>query len=136
MVAAAGGPPVSIADLQTALKRYRGVADDLPHSEIVPRTIIEDRAHGIDGADPEFDQWTVEKLECRIRRPPNGLELRTLCAVVGMPLLEALRHLDYWPPLRLGRKASGLALVRYLCRELGLKVSAEDLESGRVVIQL
>lgn len=128
--------PMSVSTLQDALKRYRGVADDLPRSRIVSRSIIGDRAESIEGSDPGFDLKTVEKLENVIRRPPNGLELRTHCAAVGMPLLEALGHLDYWPPLRLGQQGVGLALVRDFCRRSGLRIGAEDLESGRVVIQL
>lgn len=101
------------------------------------RSQIADRAAAVRGGDPDFDEKTVERHECRMRTPPaNGLALRTHCAAVGLELPEAYTRLGYWPPLDLGPEQIPLAILTDTCRRLGIQLTHHDPSTGRVVIQL
>lgn len=118
---------MSIQDLQKRLRRARGAR---------PRRAIADRTLAVPGG-AEVDESIVEKHECRIRTPPaDGLALRTHVAALGLPWLECLGTLSYWPPLGIGPAALKIAILRDWCRQNGATVERSDSESGRVVIQL
>ena len=119
---------MSVKALQDLLISTRGTMN---------RPEVADRAESVRGGHPDFDAKDIEKLENMLRRPPmDGLKLRTHCAAIGLPLLEALAALDYWPPLEFGPRKIVLSLLQDFCSRHRVAISHHDPDSGRVVIQL
>lgn len=113
--------------LQTALLKARGKR---------PRREIAERALVVPGG-AEIDEKVIQNHEHRAATPPgDGLRLRTHCAAAGVPWLEALELIGYWPPLAVGAPTVRMELLRDWCRRNGARVEREDATTGRVVVQL
>lgn len=115
---------MSLADLQERARSARGDT---------PRRVVIERASALPGAPDWLTEGRLRSLETFLQAPPrSGEELRFLCAALGVPLVDALTDLGYWPPVlgpycveaevdRLLREAAALGRLR-LRRQGALRI--------------
>jgi hypothetical protein len=88
---------------------------------------------------PLIDESTVRDLDSRLETPPaDGRVLRCVLAAVGVPMVEALEILGYWPDVGLvGRSRPLTARLAEALRVAGFPDAAVIGVAGRqVTIQL
>lgn len=95
--------------LQTRLRAARAKGK-------LSRVDVAGRASRLPGAPADIDERLLQTFETTIQTPPSrGLELRAFAAALGLPWLEVLGDLGYWPPLagsdRASREACAAALL-------------------------
>jgi len=102
---------MALVDVQQRLKRARGNRT---------RRDVVDAAERVPGAPETLSEERLRRMECSLQSPPtDGGELRAVVAVLGVPLVDVLRDLGYWPPLATDREAVAVALVEEAARIAG-----------------
>jgi hypothetical protein len=122
---------MSLWELQRRFRQARGKST---------RDQVVEAATRVPGAPDSLTTDRYQHLETALQHPPRaGAELRAIAAALGIPMLDVLRDLDYWPPLPGAGAAevqtSCMALVEEACRLAGWRVQRTP-QGDRLVIQL
>lgn len=88
---------------------------------------------------PEIDEVLIRRLQVEMRNPPaDGRSMRAVLSALGVPLVEALALMDYWPDLSLGttRPVSPEQLLVAACQMVGLEARVRSAGAGRLIVEL
>lgn len=101
------------------------------------RRSIADLASAVHGAPADIGEAAVRWLESGAQvPPPRGDILRAVAAALGVPMIEVLEDLGYWPPLR-ATQADSRALLETALRLGGWHVTRANLDrSIRIIIEV
>ncbi|HKI85711.1 MAG TPA: hypothetical protein VKA53_03095 [Thermoanaerobaculia bacterium] len=113
-------------------------ANDLSRPQVARRAQdVADKIWGVSIID--IDEHVIRTLDERLKRPPaDGKALRAHLCALDIPLVEALKRLDYWPDLRWGsgRAISPEQLLLELCKAGGLKVKISGVQGNTITLQV